>query len=438
LGIAGGVGEPTDVFVVTCVDDRPGTSDAGFSQGVAHASGLVALAHLDRHPDRAHAPWFARIHFTACRGNSSQRAQAHTMVFILALLLSNSNRRLKILIWALVFSGLFQALYGILMTLSGIELIFFYDKKAVGLVTGTYINRNHLAGYLVICLSLGIGLMLGMLSSQETATWRSWIRGWLQVLLSPKLRLRLFLIIMVIALVMTHSRMGNIAFFTALLLTGIAGLVFLRHARRSMTILIISLIIIDILLIGAWFGVDKVMERLEHSFAKTDQVESAQHIQETDIYITQNTVALAEDRGRVNRDMKAYWSDYWLTGSGLGTFRYVFPKYQGPDIRSFYEHAHRDYTEFAVEGGIVGVLLPGFMMLYPLVIAVNTMRRRKNKLMQGVSFGVAMSITALMIHSTVDFNLQIPANALTFMVVLALAMICANMPTENTRSKEAR
>jgi hypothetical protein len=34
-----------------------------------------------------------------------------------------------------------------------------------------------------------------------------------------------------------------------------------------------------------------------------------------------------------------------------------------------------------------------------------------------------MGIIALMIHSAVDFNLQIPANAMTFMLVLSLAWI---------------
>jgi hypothetical protein len=34
-----------------------------------------------------------------------------------------------------------------------------------------------------------------------------------------------------------------------------------------------------------------------------------------------------------------------------------------------------------------------------------------------------MSIIAMLIHATVDFNLQMPANALTFMVILAFTWI---------------
>jgi hypothetical protein len=43
--------------------------------------------------------------------------------------------------------------------------------------------------------------------------------------------------------------------------------------------------------------------------------------------------------------------------------------------------------------------------------------------MRGISFGAMMGITSLMIHSWVDFNLQIPANALTFMLILAFGWI---------------
>ena len=49
--------------------------------------------------------------------------------------------------------------------------------------------------------------------------------------------------------------------------------------------------------------------------------------------------------------------------------------------------------------------------------------------MRGASFGATMAIFALLIHSAVDLNLQIPANALTWMVVLALAWVARHYPT---------
>jgi hypothetical protein len=43
--------------------------------------------------------------------------------------------------------------------------------------------------------------------------------------------------------------------------------------------------------------------------------------------------------------------------------------------------------------------------------------------MRGISFACIMGVTSILIHSWVDFNLQIPANAALFMVLLALGWI---------------
>lgn len=57
--------------------------------------------------------------------------------------------------------------------------------------------------------------------------------------------------------------------------------------------------------------------------------------------------------------------DYWGTGAGAGSFRFLFPVYQRqyPEISSyrgqrlFWEHAHNDIVEFPIELGIPGTLL---------------------------------------------------------------------------------
>jgi hypothetical protein len=43
--------------------------------------------------------------------------------------------------------------------------------------------------------------------------------------------------------------------------------------------------------------------------------------------------------------------------------------------------------------------------------------------MRGIAFTPVMAITASLIHASVEFNLQIPAYAGTFMVILALAWL---------------
>ncbi len=53
--------------------------------------------------------------------------------------------------------------------------------------------------------------------------------------------------------------------------------------------------------------------------------------------------------------------------------------------------------------------------------------RRRDPLMRGMSFAVIMGIIAMMSHATVEFNLQMPANAATFVVLLSLAWISLNL-----------
>ena len=59
---------------------------------------------------------------------------------------------------------------------------------------------------------------------------------------------------------------------------------------------------------------------------------------------------------------------------------------------------------------------------------VKTMATRRSPLPWGIAFGVTMSMVALAIHSTVDFNLQIPSNALTMVVILSMGWVARVMP----------
>lgn len=325
------------------------------------------------------------------------------LLFILTLLLIHRRSRLQQLAYTLVFSGLFQAIYGSFMTLSKLEWGFFQAKVfGVGVATGTFINRNHLAGYLEMCLAIGIGLLIAQLGHTTESTWRQRLRSLLSWLLSGKMRLRLSLVIMVIALVLTRSRMGNIAFFSSLLIAGIIGLLLSRHiARLTVIILLASLVIIDLVIVGTWFGIDEVAYRL------------------------QQTTLVTEIRDEVDINLLPYWRDYIWTGSGLGTFFAVFPYYQEHSVEGYFDHAHNDYLEFGAETGIIGLLLVGSIVILSLSVALLAQYRRHDPLCRGIAFSTTMAIIALLIHSSVDFNLQIPANAATFVIILALAWISA-------------
>ncbi|BAN68617.1 O-antigen ligase family protein [endosymbiont of unidentified scaly snail isolate Monju] len=332
------------------------------------------------------------------------------LVFVLTLALVNSRARLRRLMWVLVFSGAFQAVYGSLMVMSGLEWGFFFHKDTgQGVATGTFINRNHLAGYLELCLALGIGLLLAGLEEERVLGWRQRLRHWVRTLLGPKLRLRVLLAAMVVGLVMTHSRMGNSAFFTSLLVTG--GLWLVATGRRSWSgplLLLGSLLLIDTFIVGHWFGVERVMQRIEQTRIETEQRR----------YVAEDTLAPVRD--------------FWRTGSGAGSFYTVYPAYRDGIVQGFYDHAHNDYLELAVETGLPGSALLLFIALPSWWMGMRAMWRRRRRLYRGAGFAVIMAGIAFAMHSSVDFNLQIPSNAILFVVLLALGWVAAyQRPSEN-------
>ena len=318
------------------------------------------------------------------------KSTAYVVFFALSLLLLSQRERITAAAFTLVISGFAQAMFGGLSALADS-----FGESA----HGSFVNRNHYAAYLVMCLSVGIGVLIANLTGAVSRTWKQFFRNVIALILSPRMLLRLALVVMVIALVLTRSRMGNSSFFVSLLAAGAIGLAFSKRATRSMVVLIASLVVVDIFIVGTYFGMERVLERIEQTRLET------------------------EDRGDIASYALNLWRDYPVFGSGLGSFHAVIPRYWGEIPGAPYTHAHNDYLQFACEVGAVGVVLLGAMLLMSFLVALRAQHVRTDPLMRGISFGSMMGIIALMIHSAVDFSLQIPAIALTFMLILALAWI---------------
>jgi len=328
-------------------------------------------------------------------------------IMMLMLILLDNHRKIRLFAYAIIVAAVFQAAYGAYMVLSGIEYSFFIEKTAYrGMATGTFINRNHLAGYLEMSLAIGIGLMISTLDNDRAFNWRDRLRKLMETLLSPKAFIRLSLIIICIGLILTRSRMGNSAFFASLLITGALFLFTARHATRSTSIFLVSLIVLDILLIGTWVGLGEVAERIEHTTMET------------------------EHRDEIARDTISILRDFPVTGVGAGNYFIVLPSYQGLDINRHYYHAHDDYLEYATEYGIAGFLLFAFTVLYCMKTSFTAMRQKHSRLSLGMAYASFMGMLSILIHSTVDFNLQIPANAAMFAMLMGLAFISLHAGNE--------
>lgn len=321
---------------------------------------------------------------------------AYTLFTFNTILLVNNVDRLRTVLYVLVASGTFQAFYAALEILLHVKETWVFGMEQGDRANGTFVYHNHLANYLMMTLCMGTGLIVSQLHQSESGSWHIRLKRWISAVLATKMIVRLCLVVMVIALVMTRSRMGNMAFFSVTLIGGIVAFLFYKNRPRALTVLIISLLAIDTFIVGTVFGLDKVKDRLEATSTASE-----------------------------TRDQVVEWSlnlikDYPFSGTGLGSFYGVFPNYTQYNI-GYYNFAHNDYIQFASEVGIPATMLLGGMVLFALCLSFKVIRTRNSKTLKGTALGCFMAIIGMLIHITVDFNLQAPANAMTFILILVLA-----------------
>ncbi len=364
---------------------------------------------------------------------------SYVQLFALTLFLVDTRERLRLLLLVLVGSGVFQALYGGLMTLSGVEKIWWIRKMDhLHVATGTFTNRNQLANYLVMCLSAGCGLLIAAQQGQRINSWRQFLRRTVEWLLSGSGWLRLLLASIVIGIVLTHSRMGNISLFVSLTVTGLLWLWSIRSSWKRAAILIGSLLLIDTLIVGTWFGLDEVVERLQATqTANTEKLIAGDSSDDTESEETAPAQPAhnnpqprneRELRDTALPDLLRMARENGITGIGLGNFSTGFTRYKSFPTRNFFNQAHFDLLQFPIETGIVGTTLLCLIVLYCGYQGLKTLFQCHSRLLKGTGFAVTMSLSASLLHAWVDYNLQIPATASLFVVMLALGLIPLSLP----------
>lgn len=345
---------------------------------------------------------------------------AYVAVFVAVLLTVRSKQRLEQLALWVVVVGVGQAVLGVvLFSLSAKYHVFFFEIHHTR-VFGTFSYHNHFAGYMELCLSVGIGLMLARIGNpvRVSGGWRERAANALKFLLSNKMLLRMLLVVMVIGLVLTRSRMGNAGFFAALLVVGGVALLLTRRSAPAMMALVLSLVIVDLVVVGSWVGLERVVDRVEGTMLTTAEGGSQESVEQR-----QDAAWHALDLVR----------DFPVVGSGGGTFYNTYLRYRTLS-KGYFNHAHNDYVELAADVGLVGLGLLGAVVVLTFAVCASTLAKRRSSLPRGMAFGVMMAMVALAIHSTVDFNLQMPANALQMMTVLAMGWVAYRLPSGRERS----
>jgi O-antigen ligase len=129
------------------------------------------------------------------------------------------------------------------------------------------------------------------------------------------------------------------------------------------------------------------------------------------------------DRMYVAFDSMLIFRDHPALGTGLGSFGSIFPAYQSFPTDQLYPYAHNDYAQALAETGAVGgLIILGSLFLF-FRLAFSNLRQRLVEEAGWIRLGASLAVCGLLIHSFVDFNLHIPANAAWFAVCAGLSTI---------------
>ncbi len=319
----------------------------------------------------------------------------------LFLFLLNSNlldRRHRImgqLIVVIMLVGIFESLYGMFEFFSGHRHILHLDMEArVSSVTGTFINRNYFAGYLLMVIPLSVGFLF---SSEAFQRRRS--MGWRHQLASldgKTLLIGFSVIVMILGLLFSASRMGIVSLLLSFSLISLLFRISQKEQKFSrITIVILGLAI----LWAAWIGLDWVISRF---FSISESF---------------------EDRWKIWVNTFQIFRDFPLFGSGLGTFTQIFPMYRSFHIRGLVTHAENDFLQLASEVGLMGIGLLVILFLFLFLKGVSGIRSMSHREAgRYIGIGGMIGVLALMFHSLVERNIQVPANAFLFSFLLAMVL----------------
>ncbi len=325
--------------------------------------------------------------------------------FYLAIKIFKKPEKRNILVWVVVIFGSLYAISALVFAgsntagLTNFNIFSRYEHR----LTLTFENYNHFAGYLEMILFLTLGLALA-----NQGRWR------LLLLISSSL--------IAFAIVLSQSRGGMLSVLVSAVFFSLYFSFCKVQSKKLRLATILSFLVI--VSITAWGSI----HRFERVKALKNPLEAT-------------NVSARWDYWSATMDLI---SDYPLFGTGLGSYVYVFPRYQvegltnrvalhprqglpqvQKHLNTFGKYAHNDYVELTAEMGISGLFAAILGILVFFIYCLRNLYRLPDPKMQSIGLGALTACFCLLLHSFTDFNLKVPSNALLFTTCAAIAIITA-------------
>ena len=318
---------------------------------------------------------------------------AYGIVLLIAAESVRAEDTRRIFALAMIVFGTLYAFFALAQELTSNGKIFWiHSPRFHGTIYGSYVNRDHYAGLMEMLVPIPLVLAVGhVLKGGKRA-----LVGFCAVLMATTIFL-------------SGSRGGMIAFVLETVL--FAALTFGR--RRSPRAALGSVAVCVLILAFLTFlGKVQVLGRLGD---------------------------LGPDiRLDMAKDSLRMFYHRPVLGWGLGTFPTVYPRYRSFYSNLFINEAHNDYAQLLVEAGLLGFGLMLWFLAQVYRHGLPTSRRWEFKWDGALSLAALLGCTGILVHSFVDFNLQIPANAALFYALCALAASELSPASSHLRRSQAR
>ncbi len=287
---------------------------------------------------------------------------------------------------AAVFYGTWVAMFAVLQSLSSAgKLYWIRTPRFGGWIYGPYVNHNHYAGLMEMLVPIPLVFAFSRYAHGR--------ERWIAASAAAFMGATIFL---------SGSRGGMISF--ALQVAVFLYFLAREKAARRTALLMAAFLVISLASI-AWIGGSEVTARLS-------TISTSKH---SDI---SNDI-----RFQINRDALHMFRQRPILGWGLGTFETVYPQFRSFYTNLLVDKAHNDYLQLLSETGLIGFAIMLWFLISTFRRALPKIRNWPSDVNGAITLAAVLGITGILAHSFVDFNLEIPANALLFFSLCAIAVL---------------